>query len=98
MNLVAFPFDVVICNLTFESFNYNTDEVKMKWSANGVKKIRDNIELADYALEDIRTERKEEVQNLCSHIPQQLFPGFCPLVGLPSRILARVDYVLCIQT
>lgn len=63
MNLVAFPFDNVVCQLTFESFNYNTDEVKMTWSPNGVKPIRDKIELADYALDDIVWKRNEEVKS-----------------------------------
>jgi len=61
MNYVAFPFDVVICELTFESFNYNTEEVKMNWSSNGVKKIREDIELNDYGLDRIEYEQKEAV-------------------------------------
>ncbi len=31
MDLTAFPMDTVKCRLTFESFNYNTDEVQMIW-------------------------------------------------------------------
>uniref|UniRef100_A0A5S6R2Q7 Neurotransmitter-gated ion-channel ligand-binding domain-containing protein n=1 Tax=Trichuris muris TaxID=70415 RepID=A0A5S6R2Q7_TRIMR len=31
MDLKAFPMDTVRCSLTFESFNYNVDEVHMKW-------------------------------------------------------------------
>lgn len=31
MDLTAFPMDTVFCWLTFESFNYNADEVKMRW-------------------------------------------------------------------
>ncbi|KFD48741.1 hypothetical protein M514_10371 [Trichuris suis] len=31
MDLTAFPMDTVRCSLTFESFNYNIDEVHMKW-------------------------------------------------------------------
>lgn len=36
----------------------------MNWSPNGVKPIRDTIELADYALVDIVWERKEEVSGI----------------------------------
>jgi cation transporter family protein len=57
MDLTRFPFDNVTCSLTFESFNYNTDEVSMHWSALGVSKMRDKMELADYELEDIENSR-----------------------------------------
>ncbi|CAI2349624.1 unnamed protein product [Caenorhabditis sp. 36 PRJEB53466] len=60
MDLTKFPFDNVTCSLTFESFNYNTDEVKMDWSENGVQKMRDKMELADYELVDIHKIRKTE--------------------------------------
>ncbi|CAI5444325.1 unnamed protein product [Caenorhabditis angaria] len=60
MDLTKFPFDNVTCSLTFESFNYNTDEVKMDWSEKGVQKMRDKMELADYELVDINKIRKEE--------------------------------------
>ncbi len=29
MDLTGFPFDTVACHLSFESFNYNTDEVQV---------------------------------------------------------------------
>ncbi|CAJ0580920.1 unnamed protein product, partial [Mesorhabditis spiculigera] len=61
MDLTRFPFDNVTCSLTFESFNYNTDEVEMNWSATGVSKMRDKIELADYELTDILFVRNTEV-------------------------------------
>lgn len=80
MNLVSFPFDVVVCELTFESFNYNTDEVKMQWSETGVKKIRENIELADYALEDIKFVRKEEVASTKHKLPD----------GFPSQFVFQL--------
>ncbi|OZC10436.1 Neurotransmitter-gated ion-channel ligand binding domain protein [Onchocerca flexuosa] len=32
MNLKRFPFDQQKCILTFESFNYNTGEVRMSWN------------------------------------------------------------------
>lgn len=60
MDLTKFPFDNVTCELTFESFNYNTDEVKMKWSENGVQKMREKMELADYELVEIVNIRKTE--------------------------------------
>uniref|UniRef100_A0A914VR67 Ligand-gated ion channel 50 n=1 Tax=Plectus sambesii TaxID=2011161 RepID=A0A914VR67_9BILA len=50
MDLTGFPFDTVACHLTFESFNYNTDEVQMNWSPVGVELMREKMELADYAL------------------------------------------------
>ncbi|KAI1708840.1 neurotransmitter-gated ion-channel ligand binding domain-containing protein [Ditylenchus destructor] len=53
MDLTRFPFDNVTCSLTFESFNYNTDEVEMYWSTLGVSKMREKMELADYELETI---------------------------------------------
>uniref|UniRef100_A0A914GWE4 Uncharacterized protein n=1 Tax=Globodera rostochiensis TaxID=31243 RepID=A0A914GWE4_GLORO len=57
MDLTRFPFDNVTCSLTFESFNYNTDEVEMDWTSVGVEKMREQIELADYLLIDIVPER-----------------------------------------
>uniref|UniRef100_A0A0N4UZ96 Ligand-gated ion channel 50 n=1 Tax=Enterobius vermicularis TaxID=51028 RepID=A0A0N4UZ96_ENTVE len=53
MDLTRFPFDNVTCALTFESFNYNTDEVQMSWSPLGVSKMREKMELADYELTSI---------------------------------------------
>uniref|UniRef100_A0A915DV41 Uncharacterized protein n=1 Tax=Ditylenchus dipsaci TaxID=166011 RepID=A0A915DV41_9BILA len=53
MDLTRFPFDNVTCSLTFESFNYNTDEVEMYWSTLGVSKMREKMELADYELDSI---------------------------------------------
>ncbi|RCN26712.1 hypothetical protein ANCCAN_27561 [Ancylostoma caninum] len=61
MDLTRFPFDNVTCSLTFESFNYNTDEVQMSWTPSGVSKMRDKMELADYELVDIKNIRNEEV-------------------------------------
>ncbi|KAI6176475.1 hypothetical protein M3Y97_00802000 [Aphelenchoides bicaudatus] len=60
MDLTRFPFDNVTCSLTFESFNYNTDEVEMDWSAIGVAKMRDRMELADYELDRIEKIRATE--------------------------------------
>ncbi|CAD6187811.1 unnamed protein product [Caenorhabditis auriculariae] len=60
MDLTKFPFDNVTCALTFESFNYNTDEVQMSWSPNGVQKMREKMELADYELVEITNIRNTE--------------------------------------
>ncbi|VDO58010.1 unnamed protein product, partial [Haemonchus placei] len=60
MDLTRFPFDNVTCSLTFESFNYNTDEVQMSWTPSGVSKMRDKMELADYELVDIKNVRNVE--------------------------------------
>ncbi|VDK87347.1 unnamed protein product [Litomosoides sigmodontis] len=60
MDLTRFPFDNVTCSLTFESFNYNTDEVEMVWSPLGVSKMREKMELADYELTGIENLRKTE--------------------------------------
>ncbi|VDK65517.1 unnamed protein product [Onchocerca ochengi] len=60
MDLTRFPFDNVTCSLTFESFNYNTDEVQMVWSPLGVSKMREKMELADYELTGIENLRKTE--------------------------------------
>ncbi|GMS89739.1 hypothetical protein PENTCL1PPCAC_11914 [Pristionchus entomophagus] len=60
MDLTRFPFDNVTCSLTFESFNYNTDEVEMSWSSVGVAKMREKIELADYELTSISNQRNKE--------------------------------------
>lgn len=63
MNLKTFPFDTVFCQLTYESFNYNADEVRMKWSAVGAAKMREKMEIADYELINITTFKKLEVSD-----------------------------------
>jgi hypothetical protein len=57
MDLTAFPFDIVACHLIFESFNYNIDEVAMQWTKIGVTKTREEMELADFLLVDMRNWR-----------------------------------------
>lgn len=64
MDLTGFPFDTVACHLTFESFNYNTDEVQMNWSPVGVELMREKMELADYALVNRFNYRNEVVSTL----------------------------------
>lgn len=69
MDLQTFPFDIVTCTLTFESFNYNIEDVQvhllapfhsqnmhkfqMNWTSIGVAKPRDKMELADFILSKI---------------------------------------------
>ncbi|KHN87880.1 Ligand-gated ion channel 50 [Toxocara canis] len=62
MDLTRFPFDNVTCSLTFESFNYNTDEVQMSWSPLGVSKMREKMELADYELTGIENLKTSEAR------------------------------------
>lgn len=62
LDLTSFPFDSFKCHLTYESFNYNTDEVRMKWSLLGAKPMREKMEIADYQLINITTDRVTEVK------------------------------------
>ncbi|VDD94285.1 unnamed protein product [Enterobius vermicularis] len=50
MNLKRFPFDTQKCYLTFESFNYNTGEVRMSWNVLEPVKLLKHIELPDFTL------------------------------------------------
>ncbi|VDN55905.1 unnamed protein product [Dracunculus medinensis] len=50
MNLKRFPFDKQKCFLTFESFNYNTGEVRMSWNQPYPVMLLKNIELPDFKL------------------------------------------------
>uniref|UniRef100_A0A0N5A801 Ligand-gated ion channel 50 n=1 Tax=Syphacia muris TaxID=451379 RepID=A0A0N5A801_9BILA len=50
MNLKRFPFDTQKCYLTFESFNYNTGEVRMSWNMREPVKLLKHIELPDFIL------------------------------------------------
>ncbi|CAI5447239.1 unnamed protein product [Caenorhabditis angaria] len=50
MRLKRFPFDKQRCYLTFESFNYNTGEVRMQWNAPYPVILLKNIELPDFKL------------------------------------------------
>uniref|UniRef100_A0A0N5BPR8 Ligand-gated ion channel 50 n=1 Tax=Strongyloides papillosus TaxID=174720 RepID=A0A0N5BPR8_STREA len=60
MNLQRFPFDSITCFLTFESFNYNIQEVSMDWTPNGVSNMKEKMELADYELDHMNSIRKTE--------------------------------------
>lgn len=44
-------------SITNVACSYNTDEVEMRWSALGVSKMREKMELADYELVDIENVR-----------------------------------------
>uniref|UniRef100_A0AAF5Q3K3 Ligand-gated ion channel 50 n=1 Tax=Wuchereria bancrofti TaxID=6293 RepID=A0AAF5Q3K3_WUCBA len=50
MNLKRFPFDQQKCILTFESFNYNTGEVRMSWNQPYPVMLLKKIELPDFKL------------------------------------------------
>jgi hypothetical protein len=65
MDLTGFPFDTVACHLTFNSFNYNTEEVQMSWSPVGVSLMREKMELADYELIGTPFSYRNEVVRLC---------------------------------
>ncbi|CAJ0960663.1 unnamed protein product, partial [Mesorhabditis belari] len=62
LDLTMFPLDRQRCSLIYESFNYNNQEVQMRWStdqAGAVKKLVD-IVLPDFDLIDIRTDHVVE--------------------------------------
>lgn len=50
MNLKKFPFDKQKCFLTFESFNYNTGEVRMQWNQPYPVIILKDIQLPDFEM------------------------------------------------
>ncbi|KIH48566.1 hypothetical protein ANCDUO_21364 [Ancylostoma duodenale] len=49
MDLSKFPMDTIECILTFESFNYNKEEVHMRWSDSPLIQYKD-IELPDFSM------------------------------------------------
>ncbi len=49
--------------MIYESFNYNTDEVRMKWSAVGAAPMREKMSIVDYELTGIQTYKNEVVIN-----------------------------------
>lgn len=64
MDLTYFPMDRQKCFLTFESFNYNTEEVKMRWiDTDDPVLLLKEIRLPDFDLTDRNASRKEEVSN-----------------------------------
>ncbi|KAE9421052.1 hypothetical protein Angca_008803 [Angiostrongylus cantonensis] len=50
MNLKRFPFDQQRCFLTFESYNYNTGEVRMQWNQPYPVMLLKPIQLPDFEL------------------------------------------------
>ncbi|CEF59284.1 Gamma-aminobutyric acid A receptor/Glycine receptor alpha family and Neurotransmitter-gated ion-channel transmembrane domain and Neurotransmitter-gated ion-channel family and Neurotransmitter-gated ion-channel ligand-binding domain-containing protein [Strongyloides ratti] len=61
MNLKRFPFDQQKCFLTFESFNYNTGEVRMNWNQPFPVMLLKTIELPDFVLIHFTAEMIEQV-------------------------------------
>lgn len=55
MDLTNFPMDSVSCMLTFESYNYNIDEVRMKWNEPHAVLMFKDIELPDFTLVNYTT-------------------------------------------
>ncbi|XGW33694.1 hypothetical protein V3C99_017818, partial [Haemonchus contortus] len=54
MDLSKFPMDTIECILTFESFNYNREEVHMVWSDSPLIQFKD-IELPDFSMVNYST-------------------------------------------
>ncbi|CEF69356.1 Gamma-aminobutyric acid A receptor/Glycine receptor alpha family and Neurotransmitter-gated ion-channel transmembrane domain and Neurotransmitter-gated ion-channel family and Neurotransmitter-gated ion-channel ligand-binding domain-containing protein [Strongyloides ratti] len=58
-----FPFDRTKCHLTLESFNYNNQEVNMKWldstSTPALVLLKEKIELPDFVLTNYSTHLEE---------------------------------------
>ncbi|EJD76102.1 ACC-1 protein, variant [Loa loa] len=50
MDLRNFPMDSISCMLTFESYNYNIQEVRMKWNEPHAVLMFKDIELPDFTL------------------------------------------------
>ncbi|CAJ0566257.1 unnamed protein product, partial [Mesorhabditis spiculigera] len=62
LDLADFPMDIQECGLIYESFNYNNQEVKMRWTTDDGTAVRTlaEITLPDFTLVGIRTMQKEE--------------------------------------
>lgn len=62
MKLMSFPMDEQECYLTFESFNYNTEEVRMRWrEPSPVSLKKPKIQLPDFILVNWTGIRVEQV-------------------------------------
>ncbi|CAJ0958214.1 unnamed protein product, partial [Mesorhabditis belari] len=59
MNLKRFPFDQQKCLLTFESYNYNTGEVRMNWNQPFPVILMKDIQLPDFELVHFSTMAEE---------------------------------------
>lgn len=62
-NYSKFPMDTQECFLTYESFSYNIDEVRLAWTPieKPVVELK-KIQLPDYDLISIKTEKIDQVQ------------------------------------
>lgn len=60
MDLRNFPMDTQQCKLQFLSFNYNNDEVRMRWKTNEIL-VLGSTELPDFSLVKTETIHREEV-------------------------------------
>uniref|UniRef100_A0A914I304 Ligand-gated ion channel 50 n=1 Tax=Globodera rostochiensis TaxID=31243 RepID=A0A914I304_GLORO len=49
MDLKMFPFDSIVCQLIFESYSFNTEEVRLVWHENPVT-MMERVELPDFDL------------------------------------------------
>ncbi|KAK3915325.1 pH-sensitive chloride channel 2 [Frankliniella fusca] len=51
MNLQKFPFDQQTCPMVFESWMYNTTEMKLKWEKNNPVILDNKLRLTEYSLQ-----------------------------------------------
>uniref|UniRef100_A0AC35UFM8 Neur_chan_LBD domain-containing protein n=1 Tax=Rhabditophanes sp. KR3021 TaxID=114890 RepID=A0AC35UFM8_9BILA len=57
-SLQMFPFDTIHCQVTFESYSFNRDEVKLMWHNNAVT-MMEKIELPDFELVSWSIDKKQ---------------------------------------
>uniref|UniRef100_A0A1I7YN10 Neur_chan_LBD domain-containing protein n=1 Tax=Steinernema glaseri TaxID=37863 RepID=A0A1I7YN10_9BILA len=55
MDLAKFPMDMISCLLTFESYNYNIKEVRMRWNEPTPVLLFKDIELPDFTMVNFST-------------------------------------------
>lgn len=65
MDLTTFPMDSISCILTFESYNYNIQEVRMEWNKPSSLILYKDIQLPDYSLVNYSTTIVQEVGFNC---------------------------------
>lgn len=83
MNLKNFPMDVQQCFLTFESFNYNTEEVQMNWFVvEPILILKDKIELPDFTLIQSDPSRLVVVKNAIIRLPVVIVQRCCDFLML----------------
>ncbi|VDL74027.1 unnamed protein product [Nippostrongylus brasiliensis] len=95
MDLSKFPMDTIECILTFESFNYNREEVHMVWSDSPLIQFKD-IELPDFTMVNYTTSDNLTVQSslpefISGYIPtyMTIFISWIPFYLGPKAIPAR---------